>query len=506
MRAENPAVDLVPKAVAERMEAWRRAAKAWRPHPYQERALKFLLSNARAGLLLSPGMGKTSTSLAAVKVLLKKGLIKRVLVVAPLRACYDVWPAEVCDWSDFKDMRIALLHGPGKDKVLRSLTKDHKICVINPEGVAWLTADGKRMAALGADMLIVDESSLWKSSVTVRFRALRKHLRSFARRVILTGSPRPRSYIDLHGQVFLMDLGKALGTYLTHYRNNFFFPTGYQMREWEILPGAAERIDALVAPMVMRLDAKDYLKLPREMERTHLVDLPPRARAEYDKVENSLMGTLFDQPLVNSASARSKCCQLANGSVYLDMDPEERWRNASRPVKAVHAAKVDALVDLVGELQGEPLLVGIGYHHDVAAIRKALGYDVPCINGATTRGQAADYIERWNKGQVPVLLGHPASMGHGLNLQKFNARNVAFFDVPDNYDTYDQFFQRVCRQGNKAAFVMKHHFVARNTVDVPKMRNLRAKETGQKAFLDAMKRYSEERRGGKGGKLGDGAL
>jgi SNF2 family DNA or RNA helicase len=149
----------------------------------------------------------------------------------------------------------------------------------------------------------------------------------------------------------------------------------------------------------------------------------------------------------------------------------------------------------VNELQGEPVLVGIGYRHDVAGIRKALGYDVPCINGATTRAQSADYIERWNKGQLPVLLGHPASMGHGLNLQKFDAQNVAFFDIGDNFDTYQQFFLRVCRQGNSSAFVLKHHFVCSGTVDVVKMRGLRNKDTGQKQFLQAMKEYAEKKYG-----------
>lgn len=489
--------DLVPKSLALKMTDWRSNSKLWRPHPYQERALKFLLENAQAGLFLPPGLGKSSVSLAMIKVLLQKKLIKRVLITAPLRACYDVWPAEVCDWSDFKDMRIALLHGPDKEKNLRSLTPTHQICIINPEGVPWLTQDRKRMAMLDADMLITDESSLWKSSVTVRFKALRKHLYTFKRRVILTGSPRPKSYIDLHGQVFLMDLGLALGEYLTHYRNTFFFPTGFMQREWEILPGSAEKIDKLVAPMVMRLEARDYLKLPKELEQTHRVELPAAARVEYDRIENSLLSTLFTAPLVNSASARSKCCQIVNGSVYLDSDPDEYWKK-QRPVKVIHTAKVDALAELVGELQGDPLLVGVGFRHDVTAIQLKLGKDTPCINGDTTRSQAADYIERWNKGLIPVLLGHPSSMGHGLNLQKFNARNVAFFDIPDNYDTYLQFFLRVLRQGNKADYVIKHHFVAAATVDVAKMRNLRNKETGQNAFLAAMKRYSEERRKGKG--------
>ena len=496
---KNLPADLVPRAVAENMAEWRREAEPWHPHDYQGRSLKFVLENAFSGLLLAPGLGKTSVSLAEIKVLLKKKLVKRALVVAPLRACYDVWPAEVCDWVDFKDLRVALLHGDGKDKVLRQLQPGHQICLINPEGIAWLTSDRKRMQALGDDlMLIIDESSLWKSSTTVRFRAIRKWLHLFKRRHILTGSPRPRNYLDLHGQIYLLDRGVALGEYLTHYRNNFFYPTGFQQKEWEILPGAAEKIDKLVAPLVLRLDAKDYLKLPKELEQTHRVELPPKARLEYDKIESSLMSTLFTAPLVSSASARAKACQIANGSVYTDSTPEERW-GKERPFTIVHTAKVDALVELVNELQGEPLLAAIGYRHDVSAIRKALGKGTPCINGETTRAQAADYIERWNKGLIPVLLGHPQSMSHGLNLQHFNAQHVAYFWIPDDLDVYEQFFLRVCRQGNKSAFVMKHHFVCMNTVDVVKMRNLRRKDTGQKAFLAAMKVYSEERNGKKKG-------
>lgn len=495
--------DLVPKMLAEKMEAWRKEAKSWVPHEYQERGLKFLLQNGFAGLLLDPGMGKTSISLAATKVLHQQKVIKRILVIAPLRACYDTWPSEVCGWDDFHDMRVALLHGPEKEKNLRALQPEHRVCIINPEGIQWL-ATAKNMKLLDADMLIIDESSLWKSSTTQRFRALRKFLHTFKRRYILTGSPRPRHYLDLHGQVYLMDRGITLGEYLTHYRNQFFFPTGYQMREWEILPGAAEQIDKLVAPMVLRLDAKDYLKLPNELEQTHRIELPPKARAVYDEIEDNMMSTLFEAPLINSASARSKCCQIANGAVYLDANPEERWTKV-RPSKVIHTAKVEAVVDLVRELQGEPLLLGIGFQHDVTALRLALG-DLPCINGNTTKKQAAEYIEQWNKGLIPVLLGHPASMGHSLNLQKFNARHVGYFDIPDNYDWYYQFFLRVCRQGNKSTFVMKHHFVVSSTVDVVKMRNLRNKDTGQKAFLAAMKKYSEERRKeqGNAGKRGKG--
>lgn len=486
--------DLVPPAVAVAMEAHKREAKSWTPHPYQERALKFMLENAQSGLFLDPGLGKTSISLAALKILLKKKLTRRALVVAPLRAIYDVWPMEISDWKDFNNFGVAILHDYRKDQVLRSLRPEHQIVLINPEGFSWLTNKRSNLKALGADTLIIDESSRWKDGTTVRFRALRPHLVEFKRRYILTGSPRPRNYLDLFGQIFILDRGAALGTYISHYRNQFFFPTGYKGYDWQILPGAAEKINALVAPMVLRLDAKDYLKLPKVLEREHRVVLPPKVREEYDSIESSLMSTLFTAPLTSSASARSKCAQIANGGLYMDAGPQdERWPSKQRPVKFLHTAKVEALVDLYNELQGEPLLVFIGFHHDVEAIRNALGKDTPCINGETTRAQASDYIDRWNKGLLDLLMLHPASAGHALNLQKFNARHVAFFFIPDDYDHFDQGFRRVWRQGNKADFVMRHLFVTENTVDVAKVRNLRKKGAGQQSFLDAMRAYANER-------------
>ncbi len=491
-----PPSHLVPKSLSIKMMEHRASAKDWKPWPYQGRALKFMLERAPDGLLLDPGLGKTSTTLAAFKILLKKKFMKRALVVAPIKPMYDVWPFEVSDWKDFQQLGIAILHGDNKDKVLRQLRPEHQICLINPEGLAWLFARPERMKLLAADTLVIDESSKFKAANTVRFRALRKQLARFKRRYILTGSPRPKNYLDLWAQIFILDLGKSLGQYISHYRNRFFFPTGYQMREWEILPGAAEEINRLVAPMVLRLDAEEYLKLPKELERIHRVELPPAARKEYDNIESNLMSTLFTAPMVNSAAARSKCCQIADGCVYTDriMDEGSKWPvSKERPVKVLHTAKVDALMDLYEELQGEPLLVGIGYHHDVTAIRKAMGRDVPCINSATTRAQASEYIDKWNKGKLDLMLIHPASGGHGLNLQKFSARHVAFFWIPEDYDHYDQLFRRVRRQGNKADFVMRHCFVAQATVDVAKMANLKRKGVGQRDFLNAMRDYAKQR-------------
>lgn len=490
--------DLVPTSLAKKMQIWRESAKPWKPHFYQERGIRFMLENPQSGLLYDPGMGKTSTTLAVLQVLLAKKMMRRALIVAPLRAIYDVWPEEICGWKEFSGLNIAMLHGGDKERVLRTLEPRHQIALINFEGLPWLCSKRANIKALGADVLIIDESSKMKDSTTVRFRALRPYIMNltFKRRHILTGSPRPRNYLDLFGQILLLDRGAALGQYITHYRNQFFFPTGYQMKEWQILPGADKKINKLIAPMVMRLDALDHLKLPKVLERDHYVELPAKVQREYDSIEGSLMSTLFIEPLTNSASARAKCAQIANGAIYTDprADDEMRYR-AERPFKVLHTAKVDAVVDLYEELQGEPLLLAIGFHHDVAAIRKAIGGDIPCINGATTRTQASDFIEAWNRGDLPILMVHPASAGHALNLQKFNARHVGYFYIPDDYDHYDQSFRRVWRQGNKASFVMRHHFIARSTVDEPKMRNLKRKGTEQRNFLDAMKEYCVKKYG-----------
>ena len=486
---------IVPRDLAAAMAEHATAAKDWSPWPYQELALKIMLCEAQCGLFLDPGMGKTSATLATIKVRVARRHVRRALIVAPLRAIYEVWPFEVSDWKDFHSLGIALLHGSPKwrEAALRALKPEHQVVLINFEGLAWLFEKKERLRLLDANMLIIDESSKVKNTNSVRFRALRPHLMKFLYRHILTGSPRPRNYEDLFGQIYILDRGAALGSYITHYRNQYFFPTGFEMREWALLPGKDKEINAKIAPMVLRLDAKDHLKLPATPERIHKITLPDAVRKEYDRIEESLMSELFDAPLQNSTSARSKLCQIANGSVYVDAAPLDGQR--ARAVKVVHTAKIEALTDLYEELQGEPLLVGIGYHHDVAAIRRAIGKDVPCLNSDTTKGQFASFIKDWNKGRLPLLLGHPASMGHALNMQKCDGRHVAFFDIPDNYDDYDQMFRRVWRQGNKAPFCMKHHLVVTATVDVAKMANLRRKGRGQRDFLDAMRAYAETKYG-----------
>jgi SNF2 family DNA or RNA helicase len=490
--------DLVPRSLASQMERWAEAAVSWRPWAYQETALRLMLENPVFGLLLDPGLGKSAVTLAALKVLFKKRLARRALIVAPLRVAYATWPEELRAWRDFQDLGMAMLHGGDKEQVLRSLEPGHRVVVTNYETLPWLCGNPQLLKTLAADTLVFDELSRMKESHTVRFRALRPHLVKFTRRYGLTGSPVPNSYMDLFGEMYVLDRGAALGQYVTHYRNRYFFPTGFQMREWQLVPGMEKEINKAIAPITLRLDASDHLKLPKVMpDDVRWVELPPAARKEYDAIEETMMSTLFTAPLVSSAAARSKCAQIANGAVYTDpplasSDAPEDWRRQRR-WKSVHDAKVQALAELVQELQGQQMLVAIDFRHDVDSIRKELGAKVPCINGSTTRGEAAQFIEEWNAGVLQVLMVHPASAGHGLNLQKSHARHVCFFGIPDNFDYADQLWRRVWRQGNQAAFVLKHFIAARATVDAAKLRNLKVKGKTQQQFLDAMRAYAEER-------------
>lgn len=489
--------DIVPAKLIPLMSSLKSSASAWHPWPYQGLGLKYVLEEPFSGLLLDPGMGKTSIMYAATKLLMRKKTVKRHLVIAPKRPLYETWPLEKCEWTDFHDISIAMLHGSNKELILRELAgSKHQLVLMNPESFLWLMEDGiAKFKALGADMLTIDESSKWKNSQSQRFKRMRKQLVYFKRRHILTGTPRPNNYLDLFSQIYLVDRGHALGEFVTHYKAEYFYPTGDYGREWALLPGAEKRINAKIAGSVMRLEATDYLDLPSvPPDRIHKVDLPDAVRAEYDRIEDGLLSALFTQPLTHSSSARQKCCQIANGAVYIDkLDPQHP--SAARKVKYIHDEKVEALADIVEELQGEPILVGIGYHHDVTHICQYMNLDIPVINSGTSDRLFNDIMRKWNAGKLPVLLGHPASMGHGLNMQKCDGRHVCFFDIPDDYDNYDQMFRRVWRQGNKARFVFKHHIVARATVDVAKMYNLSRKGKGQAGFLAAMKEYTIEKYG-----------
>lgn len=446
----------------------------WTPHRYQEKAIEFLVERREAGLFLDPGLGKTAITLAALKALRSAGFVNKMLVIAPLRPCYSVWPKEVQKWSEFRDFSVGILHGAKKAKVLE---EEHDIYVINPEGIRWLFLHLKGKWPF--EMLVVDESSKFKSTNTQRFKTIRPYLHKFQRRYILTGSPATNSLLDLFGQVYVMDSGKTLGAYVTGFRTKFFFQTGFGGYDWKLKPGADEEIYAHLAPSVLRMSATDYLELPELVVEDIEVTLPPKAKAIYDQLEESLRLDFAEGKVLaeNAAVAAMKCRQIANGGVYIEGGEH----------KHIHDAKIEAVGDLMEELEGQPALIAYEFKHDLERLRKLLGQNTPYIGGGVS-GKAADRIvDAWNRGELRALLGHPKSMSHGLNMQEAG-RAVIWHSLPWSLEEYDQFIRRIWRQGQKGR-VFVYRIIAKDTIDEAVVKALSRKNKTQNALFAALKEY-----------------
>lgn len=419
-------------------------------------------------------MGKTSITYAAFEVLRRQGLVTRMLVLAPLRVCYSTWPAEAQKWTEFSHLKVGVLHGANKKAVWES---DCDVLVINYEGLKWLEAQRGVMP----EMLVVDESSKVKNTNTQRFKVMKKLIQRFRRRYILTGSPAANGLMDLFGQVYVMDQGATFGPYITHFRNEFFFQTGYGGYEWKLKPNAEKAIHERLAPRVMRLDAKDYLELPPLIEVDIVVELPPEARKLYDQMETQLMVMLDGNQVTasNAAVATMKCRQIAAGGLYSEA--------VLKTFTNLHTAKTDAIVDLIEELEGQPALIGYDFVHDLDRLKGALGKDVPHIGGGVSAKKSQALVDLWNAGDLPVLLGHPQSMSHGLNMQEAG-RAVIFHSLPWSWEDRMQFIRRVWRQGQTGR-VFVYNIIAKDTVDEAVMAATRRKAKGEGSLLDALRDY-----------------
>lgn len=461
------------------------------PHNYQKKAIKFLLEHAAAALLLDPGLGKTAITLAAFKLLQKQKVARKMLVIAPLRVCYLVWPAEAAGWADFAHFKVAILHGKGKEEALNS---DADIYVINPEGLEWLVYGGKgkafdrrRWNKFGFDTLAIDELTKFKHSKGVRFKALKLVLETFSRRFGLTGTPAPNGLLDLFGQMYVLDLGRALGRYITHYRMQYFKALDPNGWKWALQADGAERIYERIKPMALRMAAEDYLELPEIVPLKIMIDLPPKVQQIYDDLEEDMFVKMEGRVITaaNAAAASMKLRQVANGALYVDDDVAALVRGAKRGVMELHDAKLDAVEELLDELQGQPLFLAYEFNHDLDRLRARFP-NAPVIGGGSL---AQDKVieAAWNANEYPLLLGQPSGVGHGLNMQKGNAAHVGWFSMFWDLEAYDQFFKRVRRQGNKAKRVFNHHFMARGTVDQTIYYAQRGKERTQNALFEALK-------------------
>jgi SNF2 family DNA or RNA helicase len=466
----------------------------WSPLPYMRRAVKFLLEHGAAILMLDPGLRKTSITLAAFSFLKKQGVASKMLVIAPLKACYQVWPAELAKWKDFNHLSYVILHGAKKEQALAT---EADIYIINPEGLEWLIFGGtghnrkafsaRRWAAFGFDTLTVDELTKFKHSRGVRFKALKLVLGNFTRRWGLTGSPAANGLLDLFGQCCVIDLGNALGRFITHYRFKYFYNPDGNGWKWVPQGGAKDEIYKKLKPLALRMDADDYLQLPEINDVVQRLELPASARKIYDELEDDLV-TQIEERIVtaaNAATAGGKLWQVCNGGLYVDNDVASIIGGKKRTTLKIHEVKTDWLEDLIDELQGQPLLIAYQFEHDLERLLERFGKDLPRFTGKTAHDQEIE--DKWNANQLPFVAGQQDAIAHALNLQEGNAQHLAQYSITWNLETWDQLLRRIRRSGNKAKRVFRHIPIMRDTTDEDRWYALRAKNSGQRALFDALK-------------------
>lgn len=447
----------------------------YKPFLYQQEAYNFVMDRKEAGLFLDMGMGKTVITLTAVQDLLLLGEVKKVLVIAPLRPCREVWPKEAEKWDHLKDLRFSLVLGPEK-KRLEALKADADIYIVNREQVVWLCElYGKNWPF---DMIVIDELSSFKSSKAKRFRALRK-VRPFAERAIgLTGTPAPNGLLDLWPECCILDQGRALGKSYTVYKETYFQLSLLQGRPVYLgmaKKGAAEEIYKRLEPLCMSLRSEDWLTLPETSYIRYELDLTAPAYKQYRRLEEDMLLPFADGDIdaPNAGVLLGKLLQLTGGAAY----------NEKGQVKELGQDKLDVLEDLIEAAQGQPVLVYYYFKHEKERILKRF----PGAVLITDPGA----VDAWNRGTVPVLLANPASAGHGLNLQ-FGGHIIIWYSLPTSLELYQQANKRLSRPGQTRP-VQIYHLLARGTVDYRVLDGiLQRKDRTQNALIEAIKARIEE--------------
>lgn len=439
------------------------------PYSYQEYALKFILNSKAAGIFLDCGLGKTVITLTAIAELMHNRFeISKALVIAPLRVAENVWDVEAKKWGHLKHLRVAKVLGSEKKRI-QALNTNADIYVINRENTKWLVDYYKKDWPF--DMLVLDELSSFKSHRAKRFKALRK-VRPLCKRVVgLTGTPAPNGLIDLWAQVYLLDSGQRLGKTISGYRERYFLPdkrNQHVIFSYKPKEGAEEAIYKKLSDICISMKNRDYLTLPERMDNILGINLPPKVLEQYRQLERDLLLPLLEGDIVAGSAAvlTNKLLQITGGAVY---DEEKK-------VQILHDEKLKALEDLVEAANGKPVLVYYNYRHELERIQKQFLCRVL---------DTAKDMEDWNKGEIPVMLAHPASAGHGLNLQN-GGSTIIWFGLPWSLELYQQANARIHRQGQKNTVVV-HHLVAKETIDEDVMQVLAKKQAGQEALLQAVK-------------------
>ena len=441
------------------------------PHDYQRYATDFILTHPEAAVLLAMGLGKSVISLTAIwELCLNRFEIGRVLVIAPLRVARDTWPAEIQKWDHLRGLTYSVVVGTEKER-RAALMRSASVFIINRENIQWLVEDSGIPFAF--DMIVIDELSSFKSWQAKRFKSLLKVRPDVKRIVGLTGTPSSNGLMDLWAEFRILDLGKRLGRFITHYRDAFFLPdkrNQQQVFTYKPRPGAEEEIYRRISDMTISMRATDHLKMPERVENRVVVRMDDREREIYDRMKADLIVQIKGQEIdaVNAAALSGKLCQMANGASYTE----------DHSVVQIHDQKLDALEDLIEGANGKPLLVAYWFKHDLARIQKRF----PQAREIRTSKDITD----WNAGDIPVALIHPASAGHGLNLQA-GGNTLVWFGLTWSLELYQQTNARLWRQGQTAGTVIIHHIITEDTIDERIMDALERKDKTQSALIDAVK-------------------
>ncbi len=440
------------------------------PHDYQRYAAEFIIAHPISALLLDMGLGKTSITLTAINDLLFDSFeVHKVLVVAPLRVARDIWSAEIEKWEHLKNLRYSVVVGTAQERI-SALCAPADIYIINRENIQWLVEESG--LPFDFDMAVIDELSSFKNHQSKRFRAFLKSRPKLKRIVGLTGTPAGNGLMDLFAEFKLLDMGERLGRFIGQYRNAYFQPdkrNGMVIYSYKPLPDAEQRIYDKISDITISMKAADHLKMPELVSTEYVVQLSDKEREKYERLKKDLVLSEDNEEVTaaNAASLSNKLSQMANGAVYSD----------DESVIEIHDRKLDALEDIIESMNGRPLLVAYWFKHDLERIRKR--FEIREI-------KSSEDISDWNSGIIPVALIHPASAGHGLNLQN-GGSTLVWFGLTWSLELYQQTNARLWRQGQTADTVVIQHIIAKGTIDEQIMKVLKTKDTTQAALITAVK-------------------
>ena len=446
----------------------------YKPHEYQVYATEYILNHPIAAVLLDMGLGKSVITLTAIfDLTLDSFLVRKVLVIAPLRVARDTWPAEIEKWDHLKGLKYTVAVGSEVQRKT-ALMKRAQVYIINRENVEWLIA--RSGIPFDFDMVVIDELSSFKSHQAKRFKSLMKVRPKVNRIVGLTGTPSSNGLMDLWAQYRLLDMGQRLGRFIGRYREDYFVPDKRNQQvifSYKPKPGAEEAIYRLISDITISMKGADYLKLPELVINEVDVKLSEKEMKNLDIMKRDLITTVKGEEITaaNAAALSGKLLQMANGAVYDDQGT----------VLHIHDRKLDALEDLIEAANGKPVLIAYWFKHDLSRIQKR--FEVEVLS-------TSDSIKRWNDGEIPIAAIHPASAGHGLNLQA-GGSTLIWFGLTWSLELYQQTNARLWRQGQKETVVI-HHLIAKGTIDERVMQALNDKNNTQSALIDAVKATLKE--------------